>query len=58
MATKQKSDGKSRRLSGYLAIDLSGSGFNHPVTHSEALADLAALAAGLLGFRRSRRNGA
>jgi hypothetical protein len=39
-------------------IDLKDSGFNHPVSHPEALAYLAALAAGLLGFRRSRRNGA
>jgi hypothetical protein len=41
-----------------VAIDLSGSGFNHPVTHSQALANFAALAAGLLGLGRSRRYGA
>jgi hypothetical protein len=33
-----------------LWIDLIDSGFGHPVSHSQALADFAALAAGLLGF--------
>ncbi len=38
--------------------DLIDSGFGQPISHPEALADLAALAPGLLGLRRSRRNGA
>ena len=48
-----------RRLSSYgWDFDLIDSGFGHPITDAEALAYLAALAAGLLGLRRSRRNGA
>ncbi len=38
--------------------DLIDSGFGQPISHPEALAYLAALAPGLLGLRRSRRNGA
>jgi hypothetical protein len=38
--------------------DLIDSGFGQPITRPETLAYLAALAPGLLGLRRSRRNGA
>jgi hypothetical protein len=56
---KQKGGGRvAVALFPTLRCDLIESGVRHPIAQTQTFADLAALAAGLLNLRSSRRNGA